>query len=194
MRLKHTNHGHDPCWIFTLKEEIQVVQNGSEVRAKPHDLIRDFGEVVLVVVINKPRLSEALNIGELESLESVATGEQFALEDVGVVFFTDGADIDVQRPTVFLEDANNLLLPFIGCDVEGVVGLLGRRGKLLGKQFASRPGLGESDHGEPSGDTTAHFAVKLRHTEGADAPEKFLILGVKGHLSCHASSPQRRTT
>ena len=137
MSLKHTDHGNDPCGVFSLQEEIKVVQNGSEIRTKAHNFVGDLGQVILAAVIDKPSLSQSLNIGQLEAFKAITAGEQVSFQDVGIVFFADGADIDVQWPIVFLENSNDFLLSFIGRDVECVFRLLRRRSELLREQFTS---------------------------------------------------------
>ena len=194
MGLEHSNHGNHASGIFTLEEKIQVVEDGPEIRSKAHDFVGDLGEIVLAAVVHEPGLSKPLNVVQLESFQTVSARQEFSLQYVGVVFLTDGADVDVEGPVVFLENSNDFLLTFVSGDVEGVFGLFSRRGELFGKQFASRTCFGEGNHGEATRHTATHFVVELWYAEGTDRAEELLVFGIKCHFTSHHSSPQRRTT
>ena len=125
MCLEHAHHGNDSRRVFSLQEEIQVVEHCTEVRAKTHDLVGDFGEIVLTAVVDEAGLSQPLYVSELEPLQAVSAGEQFPFENVGVVFLADGANVDVKGPVVLFENPNDLLLSFVGGDVKRVLRLFG---------------------------------------------------------------------
>ena len=92
-----------------------------EVRSKSHDFVGHFSKVVLGVVIDKTSLCESTYVIEPKALETVTTCQQFTLEYGRIVLFTNGSNIDVKQPIVLLGNSDNLLLTFVGRNVQGIV-------------------------------------------------------------------------